>query len=287
MNPLLAATPRQIETALGRMECAVEGSGPALLALHGAMGGYDQGLLLARSVAGCIPCRFIAPSRPGYLGTPLALGREPAAQADLCAALLDALGVPDAVVVAVSGGGQCALQFALRHALRCRALVLISACSAPILKRPPLRFYLMMLMARFPSLVEAMMRKAAADPEARDRRSIPDDELRARTLSDPEAGPLLRALQQSTGTDVPRRLDGTRNDVRASRSRFAYPFEEITAPTLVVHGTEDEAAPFAQAPALAARVPGAELLAIEGGRHTALFTHLAEIRRRAEKYVRA
>ncbi len=53
-----------------------------------------------------------------------------------------------------------------------------------------------------------------------------------------------------------------------------YPLEEIAVPVLIVHGTADRLVPFAQhAKALSSRIPGAELLAIEGGEHVALFTH--------------
>ena len=275
----------KVETPLGAVEIAVTGEGPAVLAIHGAMGGYDQSLLLARSAVGAAPFRCIAVSRPGYLGTPLSLGKTPEEQADLCAAALEALGVRRAAVVAVSGGGQCALQFALRHADRCWGLVMVSACSAPITVRLPLQFHVMKLMARIPPLVAMLRRNAVRDPEKAARRSIPDPALRARTLNDPEAGPLMTALQLSTMDQMARRLPGTENDITQSRLPFAYPLERITTPALVIHGTADSVAPFAAAQALAARLPRAELLAIEKGEHVSLFTHLAEIRARVTQFL--
>jgi pimeloyl-ACP methyl ester carboxylesterase len=57
---------------------------------------------------------------------------------------------------------------------------------------------------------------------------------------------------------------------------------------LVVHGTADEAVPFPQATSLAARIPGARLLTIEGGRHVSIFTHRdliqPEVRRFLEEH---
>ena len=38
--------PRIVGTQYGRVEYAEFGEGPAIIALHGAMGGYDQSLLL-------------------------------------------------------------------------------------------------------------------------------------------------------------------------------------------------------------------------------------------------
>jgi hypothetical protein len=52
------------------------------------MGGCDQGLILARTI-GETGYRFVALSRPGYLGTPLTAGRTPEEQADLYADLVD------------------------------------------------------------------------------------------------------------------------------------------------------------------------------------------------------
>ncbi len=66
-------------------------------------------------------------SRPGYLGTPLASGRSPADQARLYAALLGALGVRRAAVLAVSGGGPSALEFARLFPERCWAAVVVSS----------------------------------------------------------------------------------------------------------------------------------------------------------------
>jgi predicted dithiol-disulfide oxidoreductase (DUF899 family) len=55
--------PVTIRTARGEVEYAVTGAGPTVLALHGAMGGWDQSMLLARTVA---PTSFraVARSRP-------------------------------------------------------------------------------------------------------------------------------------------------------------------------------------------------------------------------------
>jgi pimeloyl-ACP methyl ester carboxylesterase len=286
-QPGLDAGPRIVQSRRGGVECAVWGEGPAVLALHGAMGGYDQGLLLARTTVGRPDFRFVAVSRPGYLGTSLACGRTPEEQADRCAEVLDALGIGRAAAMAISGGGQCALQFALRYPERCWGLVMISACSAPITERLPLRFHMFKLMARFPAFAARIRKKAEQDPDAAARRAIPDDGVRARTLADPEAGALFRALTASTMDRMEQRMPGTVNDVRQSRRPFDYPLERIVPPLLVVHGTADRAAPFAAGKALAGKVPGAEILAIEGGEHVSIFTHRSEILPRVTQFLRA
>jgi pimeloyl-ACP methyl ester carboxylesterase len=228
----------------------------------------------------------VAVSRPGYLGTPLSAGRTPEEQADLCAELLDGLGIDRAAVMAVSGGGPCALQFALRHADRCWALVLVSTCSGRIESAVPLAFHVIKLLARWPWFAAAMRRRVERDPEAAARRSIPDPVVRARTLADPEVGPLLVALLSSTSDRMARRLPGTENDIRVTRSA-TYPLEEIAVPALVVHGTADRLVPFAEhGQTLVARIPGAQLLAIEGGEHVAIFTHRAAVQARVTQFLR-
>ena len=250
------------------------------------MGGYDQALLLGRAAVGASGFRFIAPSRPGYLGTPFNRERTPENQAELCGLLLDALSIRDTTVIAISGGGQCALQFALRYPDRCRDLVMISACSAPLLSvRIPWTFQLMRIAARIPVLAAAMHRRAVRHPDESASRSIPDAELCLRTLNHPEAGPLMRELQLGTLARLAARLPGTRNDIEQSRQHFSYPVERIHAPTLIVHGTMDEAVPFADAELLASRIRGAKMLTIDGGRHVSLFTHLDLIRARVRAFL--
>lgn len=282
----LVPRPVVVQTRRGPVECACLGAGPAVLALHGAMGGHDQGLLLARTI-GPPGFRYVAPSRPGYLGTPLSAGRSPAEQGDLYRDLLDALGVDRAGVMAVSGGGPSALQLALDHPARCWGLVIVSSVCRRVEARLPLAWHLLKLTARCTPLTDLMRRRAERDPEGGARRAIPDPELRARTLADPEAGRLLRELQLSTLDRMRLRLPGTENDVAVTRGELSFPLERLATPLLVVHGTADRAAPFEQGQELAARVPGAELLAIQDGEHVSIFTHRALVRARVARFLRA
>ncbi|RPJ54232.1 MAG: alpha/beta fold hydrolase [Acidobacteria bacterium] len=274
-----------LKTNRGLVEYATLGEGPAVLALHGAMGGYDQSVILARTI-GEAGYRFLCVSRPGYLGTPLASGRTSEEQADLCAALLDQLGVRAAAAMAVSGGGPCAIQFALRHPGRCWALVLVSTCSGRILGGVPFAFHIMKMLARLPGFEGFMARRAERDPEGAARRSIPDPVVRSRTLQDPVAGPLLAALTRSTLDRMASRLPGTENDIAITRTTD-YPLERLAVPLLVVHGTADRIVPFSpHAEAFERRVPGAQLLAIPAGEHVTIFTHRAEVRERVTGFLR-
>lgn len=276
--------PRLFDTTHGPVEVARmgagTGSGPALLALHGGMGGCDQGLLLARAIRAA-PGGFdvIAPSRPGYLGTPLAGRASPEAQADLYAALLDTLGIARTVVAAVSAGGPGALAFAARHRERCAGVVLVSACTRRlhVPERVRARLPVMRVVARVPGLPGVMEWMTRRQPERAARASILDAAECARTLADPEAGPLMRALQESVFRHMGRRLPGTQVDVNQLTALPEAPSWRVEVPVLAIHGTGDRVVPFEHAERLCAAVPSAALLPIAGGEHVCLFTHMAGV----------
>jgi pimeloyl-ACP methyl ester carboxylesterase len=113
-----------IATPFGEIEYALRGQGEPVLAIHGAAGGFDQGLDMVGALSRD-GYRLIAPSRFGYLRSALPADPTNAMQADAYAALLDRLGIQDVAIVAISAGAWSALQFAIRHPDRCRALVLL------------------------------------------------------------------------------------------------------------------------------------------------------------------
>ncbi len=117
-----------IQTPQGLLEYAERGEGLPIMVLHGAGGGYDQGLLLGELLLGD-DYRIIAPSRFGYLGTPIPEDNFLEAQADALVNLLDHLAVDRVVVVAISSGGPAGLYFSLRHPERTAGLVMASAIS--------------------------------------------------------------------------------------------------------------------------------------------------------------
>lgn len=123
---------RLVDTARGPVELADDGDGPPALVVHGAAGGFDMGRQVGKDVLGD-GYRVLAPSRFGYLRSPMPALASHADQADLFAAMLDALDLPRVAVVAVSAGAQSATQLALRHPDRVSALVLIT----PALHLPP------------------------------------------------------------------------------------------------------------------------------------------------------
>jgi pimeloyl-ACP methyl ester carboxylesterase len=276
-------------TRLGPIEHSDDGDGPALVTLHGGMGGCDQSLLLARALAPDLGARrVIALSRPGYLRTPLASGPTVEDSADLYAALLDSLGLDRAVVAAVSAGGPSAIAFAARHPDRCAGLILVSAPSARFAApaQALTRLRLFQRLCRIPGVAPLLAWLSGRNPDKAAARSIRDPETRRRTLADPEAGPLLRALQTSVFAMLAQRLPGTIADLRALDGLPPLPLARISAPTLIVHGARDAVVPVSHAERSAQAIVGAEFFRVPAGEHVCLFTHLDEVRKRAAVVLR-
>ncbi|WP_157223314.1 alpha/beta fold hydrolase [Rhodovulum sp. PH10] len=286
---VLARTPapRRIATRGGDVECAVVGDGtgaPPVLALHGLLAGYDQAALHAACALGD-GYRIVAPSRPGYLGTPLSVGASPAEQADVWANLLDALDIPSVAVAAFSAGSLSAFEFAVRHPDRCRGLVLVSACAARLDTAAPGWLHVLALISKIPPLARWLARQAVQNLERAAVRPIADPAMRARLLADPEAAALFAANLQSGMNRLAARLPGSRADHARLVALTDLPLARIAVPVLVVHGTADPYVPFAHAEILAAAIPGAETMTIAGGEHSCLFTHHAEIEARVRPFL--
>jgi len=119
---------RTIETSVGPIEYADRGEGPVLLSVHGGPGGYDQGLGIGE-VFRKVGFRIVAVSRPGYLGTPLDVGKTAEAQGDALAAFMDAMHLSKVAAVGCSAGGPPSYQLAERHPDRVAALIEIDSLS--------------------------------------------------------------------------------------------------------------------------------------------------------------
>ena len=170
------------------------------------------------------------------------------------------------------------MQFALRHSDRCAGLVLVSTCSDRIDGNIPFSFKVMKYLARWSWFADRFRKKAEQDLEAVAGRSIRDPEILACTINDADTWPLFRTMMLSTFSRMGRRMAGTGNDIEISR-RTTYPLEDLNVPVLVVHGTEDRLVPFEKhAKRYESRVANAELLAVEGGEHVAIFTHRGIVR---------
>ncbi len=243
-----------VQTASGSIEYAEIGQGPAVLVSHGTPGGYDGALaVLKLTHAENSGFRYIIPSRPGYLRTPIDVGRTPDEQADAYAALLDALNVQKTAIIAESGGGPASLQFALRHPARCSALVLESALvrnyRGPTPRLPSTAFT-----AYLRDLLFYLFQDAGIAP------------YQASDPSDPLITPLARAELYGVIPYWLRRV-GTENDLVQEQRLNDWPLDEITCPTLILQGTADQSVPLADAEYAHAQIAGSVLVELPDADH--------------------
>ena len=258
----LAQPARQVQTVYGPMEYGERGDGAALVTVHGSPGDYVEGLLMAEyfRVNGF---RVIAPSRPGYGGTPLATGRTSAEQADAIAALLDALGLDRVAVLGVSGGGPASYSLAGRHPDRVSCLLEVDSLCLPMppnrverlsFSSRPLVALQLWLIDHFPGRMLKMM-GSTGNPG---------------TQETVDRVALLRTIIQSV-SDWPRMRVGYDNDEAEFATLGELPFDQIACPTLIVHGRADHSVPTTHAEHAHAAISGSQRRWLPDGPHVAFF----------------
>lgn len=259
----IASGGKRIETPYGSIEYAEFGQGTPVLVLHGTGGGYDQGVRIAQTVGGDF--HWIAPSRFGYLRSPVPDHASSAMQADAYACLLDTLGIQRVAIVAYSGGGPSALLFALRYPQRVSALVILSAVShaEPAPAQPGWMGQV------YRSWVNDFVYWAfvhTSKPTLLSLLGVPTGDQK--TLPQNGVAQAYQILDDMMPMGA--RRAGLIFDIEQMPQYDAEQIQQIQAPTLVVHARNDTLVPFAQGEFTAARVPGAQLLPLEKGGHFAL-----------------
>lgn len=259
----MAEIPRTVHTASGPIEYAERGHGEAILVVHGSMGGWDQGLVLGEYLR-LNGFRIIAPSRPGYLGTPLSSGWTFARQGDALAALLDALEIDRIMVFAGSGGGPAAYELAARHGDRVSKLVQVDAVSltdhdpGPFARMTardfPIKAMIWLLRhAKKPTLTVLLRSFGTYTQQEASERAAMLAALPDRTAW------LEATFAASLGTA--RRRQGIRCDLTVGPP---VPMERIACPTLIVHGRRDRVAPPVHAEYAHSHISGSELYWMDG-----------------------
>lgn len=264
----LAANARIVKTSCGPIQYAEVGEGAPLLAIHGAGGGFDQGLDLVEPLSRR-GFRVIAPSRFGYLGTPRPGDASPQAQARAHACLLDKLGVRTAAVMGVSAGAPSAMQFAILYPDRTTRLVLVVPAAfaprpggAPPLETPQHGQLMMDTALRsdfvfwvaIRALPGVMTHSILATPLEVVEQASPQEQAR-----------VARTLEHILPV-APRRL-GLLNDGQVVPSLTRYELEKIAAPTLVISAKDDLFGTWEPAQYTAANIPGARFVGYDRGGH--------------------
>lgn len=254
------------------LEYVDSGSGPGVLFVHGSPGGSDQGELMSRFLTGSH--RVVAPSRPGYRGTPLSLETStPAAQADLAAELMTGLGVERFHVVCWSGGGPSTYHLAARHPDRVASIVAVAAVSTSYevgLKRRIGIAEEKLLMNRFGSWLAGRLADGAPRTAVKMLLAEEGDlsrhdvrELTAQVLADDEQREFALALYDTiTG---PRKA-GFDNDMDQYAS-LSLPLGEVRAPVLLVHARTDADVAYSHSEHASVHLPDSRLVTIDAGTH--------------------
>lgn len=261
-------------TAAGPVEYAEAGQGPVLLSVHGSGGGWDYALGMA-GVFAVNGFRVIAPSRPGFLGTPLTVGRTYAEQADALAALLDHLKVQRAAVLGFSGGGAPCYLLATRHPEKVSALIPVGALSTEIGRAwNPLMERILFNRVGMEAFTGLLRTVLALRPAVGVRLLMSDETtqtgeevaaLAARIMADPVRAAFVTRVWMCSTRQVGRWLAGQANDNTLMKAMAPMDLGGVTCPTLIVGSAAD---PFHKHDEYAAEhIPGADVLTIAGGGH--------------------
>jgi 2-hydroxy-6-oxonona-2,4-dienedioate hydrolase len=254
-----------VETPCGPIEYAVAGSGPPVLLVHGAGGGFDQGLQFGQPL---IEAGFtvLAPSRFGYLRTPAPRDVSPTAQAEAHVCLLDALHIEQVAAFGGSAGAPSVVQLCLRHPQRCSSMTL----AVPAISLPPAEEIR-------PSWLAGLVIRASLRSEflfwlatRLARETVVESVLATPAMDVRRASPAERARVQNVLTRIAPirpRAAGLMIDATVTTAPANYAFESVSVPTLLVSTRNDGFHTLAAAEQAAARIPRAKLVVFEDGGH--------------------
>lgn len=250
-------------TDRGPVEYDLHGTdGPVVLSLHAGLGGADQGRLFASWLQDD-GFRILSPSRPGYLGTPLSSGRTLDEQADLLAVLLDELHIDRVGVFAASAGSPVAYTFAARHPERVWALLSVGGVSLPkpdATPSSPLRTaFLNAIGQKLAKLTSAVSLRSVVAGTLDETSTFTDEQKAERIAYITHTEPARTFFKAIFDTTFPyeKRMPGTTNDALQTRT-MGITFDRITAPTLIVHGTQDGDVTLQHGENAATRIPNAQ-----------------------------
>ncbi|MHA2078123.1 MAG: alpha/beta fold hydrolase [Candidatus Thorarchaeota archaeon] len=285
-------------TSRGDIEYVLKGSGPVILYLHGASGGYNQGALVMEM---WIDEGFsvLAISRPGYLRTPLNTGETFEEQADAIDALLDTLGISKVSILAASAGGPTALHFAIRHPDRLNALILMAAVSHQFdmnldaMDSVLGRIFLSDSIVDFGVWVFDVLTRhwttQSLKVSSKETMMLESKELNdyvRQVMTIPEQVTWYKRSIRTTHPMSPRTI-GLNNDLKQLQKVSFTNLEAINCPTLVVHGTVDKDVSFSNAEFAASSIPNARLYILENIGHLVwLGEHVSEMNSEIVRFLR-
>jgi len=267
-----------LKTGQGDIEYTVQGRGSPIMSLHGAGGGYDQGLWAAKIAFG-EGYKNISVSRYGYLRTPIPKNASIKSQAALYKNLLDHLNIQKAIVFGSSAGGPSATQFANDYPERTAALILLSAvseASAPgdkpgfyvgIIHAVQRSDYMYWLAAKF---MQATILNLMGVPAYVHAKFTPVQKQLAQEM--------LNTMHPMT-----QRYPGTVNDGEMIQRRAAWT-DTISAPTLILHAKDDALVSYHHAEHAHEAIKGSQLVSFSTGGH-GLLSQMDAVREHVKEFL--
>jgi pimeloyl-ACP methyl ester carboxylesterase len=277
---------KMIDTKKGPIEYTINGeSGPYLVIMHGGPGGYDQTSAFFSDMFGK-GFRILSWSRPGYIRTPLEVGKTYEEQADVVAALMDALKIDHAAVLGYSAGGPPAIYFAARYPERTWALILECAVTQKYTINPKnllerIYFGFLMFNDSFvwasnvlgelaPSLIAMSTIEMESSLDNHQIVKLVDD-----IMHDEQRVKVFKDIMKSM-TPGELRKKGMDNDMNQLAKVKNLPLNKIKTPTLIIHGTNDADVPLADAELAAQEIPNSQLYLVPEGFHIMALTNSIE-----------
>lgn len=269
---------RILETKLGTIEYALKGEGIPVLLIHGAGGGFDQGLWLGDI---CLEddYLFIAPSKFGYLGSDIPHNYSARLQAEQYRILLNHLNMEKVVVVGVSAGGPSAMEFASNYPERTDTLILLSAVSMPPNQNDKDQFSIKVIQQIQKSDYAYWLFTKAFRTQMLSLLGIPSTDYKKFTLEQKSlAQEMLDVMHPMSA-----RYEGTLLDGKIIKD-FQIP-ENISVPTLIIHSKNDGLVSYSHAEYANSEIKGSKIILYEKGGHGAL-SELEDVRKQIGMFLK-
>ena len=268
---------RLLETKFGAMEYAISGQGKPVLLIHGAGGGFDQGLWLGRI---CLEgeYQFIAPSKFGYLSSHAPEEFSAKLQAEQYRMLMDYLSIEKASIIGVSAGGPSSMQFANDFPERVEKLILLSAVSMPPHPNDKDPFFVKIIQTIQKSDFAYWFFTKALKSQILSLIGIPSEDYKKFSPEQKElANELLDVMHPMS-----LRRKGTLTDGLIIKD-FNMP-ESISIPTLVIHSKNDGLVSYSHAEYTNQQIKGSTLVLYENGGH-GLISVLEDARKQISNFL--
>lgn len=266
-----------LETKFGKMEYAISGQGKPVLLIHGAGGGFDQGLWLGRI---CLEgdYQFIAPSKFGYLSSQAPEEYSAKLQAEQYRILLDYLGIEKVSIIGVSAGGPSSMQFAKDYPERTEKLILLSAVSMPPNPNDKDPFFIKIIQTIQKSDFAYWLFTKAFKMQILSLIGIPATDYKKFTPEQKElANELLDVMHPMSLRHKGTIIDGI--IIKA----FKIP-ESISVPTLIIHSKNDGLVSYSHAEYANQRIGGSKFILYEKGGH-GVISELGDARKQISSFL--